>query len=186
MRLGDSLLYRLTALLRRNSPRRLPSCAGQDGRSTNQGGGWRAWMQSCAQNSEPASAATRPHSAWLRSRPARVPILAAQNAPHAKNAARKARPAQRSADYWCCRRWCWQRWAYACTATASMHAECISRCCIVIVFVAVRMGCTYQTGAGEGGQQHAEHCRDGVAPRRRCTLPRLHRAPAMFLHHHGQ
>jgi len=49
-----------------------------------------------------------------------------------------------------------------------------------------RRGCTYQAGAGEGGQQHAEHCRDGVAPRRRRTLSRLHRAPAMFLHHHGQ
>ena len=51
------------------------------------------WMQSCAPNTNPASAATRPHRAWLRKRPARVPMLAAQKAPHAKNAARKARPA---------------------------------------------------------------------------------------------
>ena len=49
-------------------------------------------MHSCAQTTEPARAATRPHSAWLRRRLARWPTLAAHSAPHAKKATRKARP----------------------------------------------------------------------------------------------
>ena len=50
-------------------------------------------MHSCAQNTELARAATRPHSAWLRRRFARWPMSAAHSAPHAKKATRNARPA---------------------------------------------------------------------------------------------
>lgn len=52
-------------------------------------------MHSCAQKTELARAATRPHSAWLRRRLARWPRLAAHSAPHAKKATRNARPACR-------------------------------------------------------------------------------------------